>query len=325
MTTTAPARSALSPGFGRLDLDREDISFTTPRPGVLSVAVTVRNVGRAPTLPTPALLRSAPLGAFVPWAPLDTIVIPPLLPGRSTVLRGEYALPTPVALGGADRIPPSRALVALGLGEPDRPRRPAPRVAAPDALGVFGLGSLHWAGNINLFFPKVDVERHTAMALRVYPGRTNLAMFIVGTGPADRYKLELTGTGTAWNPRLYDSFPNLAVMEAARHDPLTDGRWHRLSSGVLMLAVDVPADAREGAVNVHVRQESSDREAVVEFTLDAAAGGPGCYKLRDGFRGAGQPAMSTRPAGSRPPRRECRCRCRSRSRPSATSTPSSST
>ncbi|HYH69077.1 MAG TPA: hypothetical protein VD866_30565 [Urbifossiella sp.] len=277
MTTTAPARSALSPGFGRLALDRQDITFTTPRPGVLSVAVTVRNVGRAPTLPTPALLRSAPLGAFVPWTPLDTLVVPPLLPGRSTVLRGEYALPTPLALGGADRIPTNRALVALGLGEPDRPRRPA--APAADVMGVFGLGSLHWAGNINLFFPKVDVERHTAMALRVYPGRTNLAMFVVGTGPADRYKLELSGTGTAWNPRLFDTLPQFAPAEAARHDPLTDDRWHRLSSGMLVLTVDVPAAAREGAVNVHVRQESSGREAVVEFTLDAAAAGPGCYQL----------------------------------------------
>lgn len=279
MTTTAPARSALSPGFGRLDLDREDISFTTPRPGVLSVAVTVRNVGRAPTPPTPALLRSAPLGAFVPWTPLDTLVIPPLLPGRSTVLRGEYALPKPVALGGADRIPPSRALVALGLGEPDRPRRPTPAAPAADVLGLFGLGAHHWAGNINLFFPKVDVERHTAMALRIYPGRINMAMFLVGTGPAERYKFEFTGTGTAWNPRLFDTFPHLATAEGAGHDALTDGRWHRLSSSMLMLAVTPPESAREGAVNVHVRQQSSGREAVVEFTLDAAAAGPGCYKL----------------------------------------------
>lgn len=279
MTTTAPApvRSAPSAEFARLVLDREDITFTTPRPGVLSVAVHVRNTGPGLTRATPALLRSAPLGAFVPWEPLDTLIVPPLAPGRSTVLRGEYALPQPVALGNADRIPPDRALVALGLGEPDRPRRR--RTPAADVMGLFGLGSLHWAGNINLFFPGADVERHRALALRVHPGRTNMAMFVVGTGPTDRYRLEFSGTGTAWNPKLYDTLPMAPVADGAKRDPLAEGRWHALSTGILALTVEPPAAAREGAVNVHVRQESSGREAVVEFSLDAAAAGPGCYKL----------------------------------------------
>jgi hypothetical protein len=281
MTTTAPApvRSASSADFARIILDREDIAFTTPRPGVLSVAVTVRNSGPGLTRPIPALFRSAPLGAFVPWEPLDTLVVPPLAPGRSIVLRGEYALPRPVALGGADRIPPGRALVALGLGEPDRPNRPKPHSPAADVMGLFGLGGLHWAGNINLFFPGADVERHTALALRVYPGRTNMAMFVVGTGGADRYQLELSGTGTAWNPKLFDTLPNMPVASGVTTGPLAERRWHRFDTPMLVLTVDPPAKAREGAVNVHVRQESSGREAVVEFTLDAAAAGPGCYKL----------------------------------------------
>ncbi|HEX4612893.1 MAG TPA: hypothetical protein VH092_32170, partial [Urbifossiella sp.] len=161
--------------------------------------MTVRNPGATATPPGMAQLRSAPLGAFVPWQPLDFLLLPPVAPGGSAVLRGEYALPKPVALGGADRIPPDRALVALGLGEPDRPgRRTAAPAPAADVMSLFGLGSLHWAGNINLFFPKADVERHTALALRVHPGHTNLAMFIVGTGGRDRYKLAISGTGTAW-------------------------------------------------------------------------------------------------------------------------------
>ncbi len=281
MTTTAqaPVRSASSAEFARLVLDREDITFTTPRPGVLSVAVHVRNTGPGLTRATPALLRSAPLGAFVPWEPLDTLIVPPLAPGRSTVLRGEYAVPRPVALGSADRIPPDRALVALGLGEPDRPERRRPRTPAADVMGVFNLGSLHWAGNINLFFPRADVERHQALAIRMHPGRTNLAMFIVGTGGDDRYQLEFSGSGMAWNPKLYDTLPFLPVVDGTKRDPLAEGRWHALATGMLALTVEPPAKAREGVVNVHVRQESSGREAVVEFTLDAAAAGPGCYKL----------------------------------------------
>lgn len=280
MTTTAPApvRSAPSAEFARLVLDREDIAFTTPRPGVLAVAVTVRNTGPGLTRATPALLRSAPLGAFVPWEPLDTLVVPPLAPGRSVVLRGEYALPRPVALGGADKLPPDRALVALDLGEP-APERRRPRTPAPDVMGLFGLGGLHWLGNINLFFPGADVERHRALALRVHPGRTNLAMFVVGTGPSDRYRMEFSGSGTAWSPKVYDTLPMLPVAAAAGGGPLAEGRWHALSTGMLALTVQPPAKAREGAVNVHVRQESSGREAVVEFALDAAAAGPGCYKL----------------------------------------------
>jgi len=45
----------------------------------------------------------------------------------------------------------------------------------------------------------------------------------------------------------------------------------------LVLALVPPAACRRGSVAVHVEQRSTGRVAVVEFSLDAAAAGPGCY------------------------------------------------
>ena len=59
----------------------------------------------------------------------------------------------------------------------------------------------------------------------------------------------------------------------------TDFVWHRPKTGVFLLLVEPPAEAVTGAVNVHVCQKSSGREAVIEFTMDARAAGPGCYKV----------------------------------------------
>ncbi|HEX4611091.1 MAG TPA: hypothetical protein VH092_23070, partial [Urbifossiella sp.] len=80
-------------------------------------------------------------------------------------------------------------------------------------------------------------------------------------------------------PRLFDTFFGCPTADGMKGGQLAEGHWHRLASGMLLLAVNPPAKAREGVVNVHVRQESSGREAVVEFTLDASARGPGCYKV----------------------------------------------
>src|SRR5438067_2103865 len=81
-----------------------------------------------------------------------------------------------------------------------------------------GWGGVHWAGNLNVFVGGRDVERHMAQALRVYPGRVNLAMFVVGSGAADEYRFELNGDGTAWNARLFNAVaghPLLAGMKTA--------------------------------------------------------------------------------------------------------------
>src|SRR5262245_8163995 len=119
-TMTAPStRPAARPtpselrGWRWLRVEREDISFATVRPGVLLTEVTVRNAGPHRTEPTPALLQTAPLGAFVRWQPLAVVTIQSLAPGESTVLRGEYHYETPQVLGTPDKLPPDRVLTAL--------------------------------------------------------------------------------------------------------------------------------------------------------------------------------------------------------------------
>jgi hypothetical protein len=293
-TTTAPstrpatraARLTASQlrGWRWLQVEREDISFVTLRPGVLLAEVTVRNTGPERTEPTPAVLQSAPLGVFVPWQPLALLTIPSLAPGESTVLRGEYRYETPQALGTPDKLPPDRVLTALGLGEPDSgvPRGPT---VATDLLALLGQGGVHWAGNLNLFFPGKDVERHAAAALRVEPGRTNLAMFVVGGHKPDEYQFRLSGDAVAWNARLFDTVLAQPIADGVNSAELKEGIWHTPGSahtpgcGLILLAVQPPVGATTGSVNVHVRQRSTDREAVIEFTMDSRAAGPGCYKL----------------------------------------------
>ena len=46
-----------------------------------------------------------------------------------------------------------------------------------------------------------------------------------------------------------------------------------------MMALRPPAGCREAAVEVHVCQQSTQQTAVVEFTFDARAAGPGCYVI----------------------------------------------
>src|SRR5437763_13948023 len=162
--TTRPAARAARPNlppraWQGLRVEREDISFVTVRPGVLLVEVTVHNDCPDTTPPTAAILQSAPLGAFVPWKPLALVTVPSLGPGESTVVREEIRFETPQALGTPDKLPPDRVLTALGLGEPDRNRNvPQAPSLAQDLFALVGQGGVHWAGNLNLFFPGQDVE-----------------------------------------------------------------------------------------------------------------------------------------------------------------------
>jgi hypothetical protein len=46
---------------------------------------------------------------------------------------------------------------------------------------------------------------------------------------------------------------------------------------IIMLMTEPPAGCKQGRVEVRVTQRSSGKKAVVEFDLDPAAQGPGCY------------------------------------------------
>ena len=280
MTLVEQAGLAVRPDL-RPDLQvaTGDIEFWNAAPGEVVIEFTVRNHGEAGSEPTTARVQAAPLGAFVAWRELDDVVVPALDPGEEVTLRMRAVDETPPPLAmQPQRLTSGALLTALDLR--DRRDRPEvtpglPTILPPDPLRLLGRGSVYWAGNLNIFVGGKATERHTARALRVYPGRTNMAMFVVGRGP-DSYSFSLEGAAADWETKLYNSL--LAFGPNHNEAPIELGRWVRMQGAtILMMATMPPADCREGAVEIHVTQKSTGRNAVVEFSLDARAQGPGCY------------------------------------------------
>jgi hypothetical protein len=296
-----------APPAATLYVDRTDITFHSPGPGRVAVAVAVTNLGGERSLPTAAIVQAAPLGAFVPWRPIAVVPVPALMPGRSATLRIDGVRPQARPLGPPDRVPPRRLLTALGAGDaPARGRgqswtdtlrnllaRPGDRPAPPgspawpagalpaDPMELLGRGALHWAGNLNIFLAGRAVERHMAQALRVYPGMVNMAIFFVGAEGTDEYSFRLEGSGVGWGAALYDLTDRGSLAIDLGHErPLEEDRWVPVChTRILALALRPPEDCPAGSVEVQVRQRSTGSRAVVEFSLDPRAAGPGCYTL----------------------------------------------
>ncbi|MCI0464615.1 MAG: hypothetical protein L0Z62_47420 [Gemmataceae bacterium] len=261
-----------------LHVEREDIHFHSLPDGRVLITVRVTNRSDLPTPPQPATLWAAPLGAFVPWRPLAVVMVPPLRPGESHELRTEARPSRPAPLGDPNRLPPDQLLTALGLND-DPAARPGRGVLPADLGQLFGRPNAHWAGNLNVFVGGRAVERHLAQALRVYPGRVNLALFVVGSGP-DAYTFRLEGTGAAWDAALYFQDQSLAGLDLGQAAQVPQQEWVEVRRQSMMLLALVPPDGcAEGGVEVHVCQRSSGQEAVVEFSLSPDAAGPGCYTL----------------------------------------------
>lgn len=283
-------------GRARLHVERTDIAFWNVTPQRVAIEITVRNEGNGRSEETLAAVMAAPLGAFVPWRPLAFVTVPALEPDETHVLRTEARRPAVRPLGPPDTLTPRRLLTALGGedGEPERAPPPTRRRRLMQQLNpslgglplgqlpaelfdLLGRGGLHWAGNLNVFIGGIAVERHMAQAIRVHPGCLNMAMFVVGSG-RDAYRFELRGNGVEWDAVLYgtDSLTSLAHPnpEAA----VRTGNWVELRyQTIMMLALCPPAGCDKGSVDVHVTQRSTGQTAVVEFSLDPRAAGPGCY------------------------------------------------
>jgi len=304
---TAPK---LSPGFlhseqgADLRVERNDISFYDVPGDKVRIEITVRNEGLRSSRPTSLRLESAPLGAFVPWRPLARLLVPALEPGESRVLSTQVARPRPVPLGDFNRVPPKRLLTAVnspdaGSSQPSggirkltdllhrvkaapSPRKAAPspvQALAPDLLELVGRDQPHWAGNINVFVGRAAVERHRAKALRVYSGRKNLAMFIVGApGMDDAYAFKLTGLSFEWEPALYDSTRLENLLINRTDSPIKETKWVEANgSRMMLLVIHPPENCKEGKLEVHVTRRSCGKTAIVEFDLDPDAQGTGCY------------------------------------------------
>ena len=138
--------------------------------------------------------------------------------------------------------------------------------------------TVHWAGNLNVFVGQRSIERHTARALRIHPGKANLAFFFVGT-ERDAYSFDLEGIPLAEYASLVDGGSVESLLCGARGGrPIPVGEWLEDSGPLMvMLLLDLPSSCEQGDLAVHVRQRSTGREASVEFSLDARAAGPGCF------------------------------------------------
>jgi hypothetical protein len=286
-----------------LRVERTDISFHDLAGDKVRINVRVCNAGGQRSGPTGMRIESAPLGAFVPWRPLTRLLVPALEPGESRELSTEVARPRPAALGDFDRIPPKKLLTAvnspdqpapqaragvagmLGLLRRGQTARPSGRALggrrslAVDLWDLLGRGQAHWAGNINVFVGAKPVERHLAKALRVYPGRKNLAMFVVGEpGRLDAYTFELAGLTTDWKTTLFDMTNHRSLRADPSDAPIEEREWVE-SNGTLLvvLATEPPAGCQTGNLEVQVTRRSSQKTAIVEFDMDPAAQGAGCY------------------------------------------------
>ena len=257
-------------------LEGIDIAFANAVRDQLNMEITLHG-GPQPSSPGVALIQAAPLGAFVPWTPLAFLPVPALEAGETHVLRLQAASPQPRTLGDPAKIPPHRLLTALGAE--DEPKGP-PAATAPlpnDIFALLGHDNPHWAGNLNVFVNNQAVERHMAQALRIYPGRRNLAIFVVGSGP-DAYAFSLEGSGTAWNAGLHDLTGNSRISPPEPQCLIPLERWIPMNGmHVVMLSIRPPHGCGEGEVEVHVRQRSTGKKAVVEFTMDERGVGPGCF------------------------------------------------
>jgi len=287
-----------------LRVERTDISFYDLDEDKVRIQIVVSNAGEHRSSPTPIRLQSAPLGAFVPWQPLARLLVPRLEPGQSRQLSVDAARPRPAPLGDFNRIPPKKLLTALSSqdqplpwqgsgvvalldllrrGQPSRSLgrdRTGSTSLAPDLMDLMGRGQPHWAGNINVFVGRKAVERHLARALRIYPGRANLAMFVVG-GPVrrDAYAFELVGLAPSWKAGLYDMKDSRTFTLDSSNMPIAETRWVESDAGglIVMLATHPPADCKAGNLDVHVTRRSDQKQAIVEFDLSPAAQGTGCY------------------------------------------------
>lgn len=298
----ADRESRLLPGSrsaARLHVQRTGIRFHNLAPERVSIEIEVENRGGERSAPTILRLEAAPFGAFVRWSPLAHLRVPSIAAGGRVRLQTVARQPRPGPVGGFSGLRRPPVLSAAGF-QPERARRPRPArpglatallgavltrggtrpergVLPPDLLDLLDGPRPHWAGNLNVWIGPEPVERHMAPRLRIHAGRANLAAFCVGERP-DEYAFRLEGPGGGWKYALLD--PCTAAPVAWTAEPGAQPHWHPVRGLQYLFAVlRPPEECGHGAVVVHVTQRSSARTAQVEFDLDPAAAGPGCYRI----------------------------------------------
>ncbi|HEY1861926.1 MAG TPA: hypothetical protein VGG61_16310 [Gemmataceae bacterium] len=299
MTSSLLSTASVDSG-AMLQVEASDINFFNSAPDRVNLEITLWNAGAGFSRPTQAFVMAAPLGAFVPWRPLAFLPLPALAPGQSYTLQTEVVRAASAPLGPPDRVPPQRLLTALGSEDDRTPQAGSPLAWWPrrslqsllgrprgatnlglpgDLFELMGRSNPHFAGNFNVFVGGKAVERHLAQAIRIYPGRMNMAMFVVGARGQDSYAFQLDGDGADWDARLYDMTDRSTLaLAVSRADALAEKEWIKVvHTRIMMLAINPPQGCGRGKVDVSVEQRSTGKTAVVEFSLDPAAAGPGCF------------------------------------------------
>ncbi len=145
-----------------LRLSREAISWRSLSRRVVEIAVDVVNGADEPVAPGDLEIAAAPLGAFVPPAPIARVVVGTLEPGERRVItarvdRGQ--LPAP----------------PTGMG------RLFAHLTGMDAEFVELLDRAEWDGNIHVNFTGGEpVEVHRALDIAVQAGQTTAATLFTG-------------------------------------------------------------------------------------------------------------------------------------------------
>ena len=290
-----------------LEVQRRDIVFYNVSLDRVRIEITLRNTGAEASQETQAYVSAAPFGAFVPWEPLLVLPVPVLLPGEAVMLGADAQPSRP----GRPRVPgrkrPRRRRTGVDAAEPEKRGGPSAvqiiqqawegvfskvlRTVEEGDAGVFRLPVLPadpnarpeqldavWAGNLSVFVDSHSVEVHCAPRLGVCPERLNVVQFYVGSGD-DAYAFDVAGEAADWNVELRD---------APIEDLLMDGSEPRLPLGQwiesrtrrdVCLVTKPPRSCTASRLEVHVRQRSSGREAVVEFRFAPESSGVRCYTL----------------------------------------------
>ncbi|MDP6739193.1 MAG: hypothetical protein QF404_04175 [Planctomycetota bacterium] len=236
--------SAERVGTEDLTVTRQDIRFETVAPGRVLIEVTVRNRGDISSKPTQAFLRSAPLGAFLPWTPLTEVGVPSILPGGEHVVKVN-------AQYGSGNTGQEAALSLVRAWE----SRDLPRLVPSSVSGL--RGEEIWLGNVYIHLRGAQGERHIAGRCRARAGVKNRACFHVGDGSSDQYDFNPlvrgTGLSTDWNIEL----TRLGGGDLSR--PMCHG-------DVLLSFTPSGVDAN-ATLEVHVTRRSTKKTAVVEFEV----------------------------------------------------------
>ena len=292
-----------------LVVKREDIQFYNVAPDRLRIEVMVHNRGCSSSAPIAMQLQFAAFGAFVPWTPLQQLVVPQIQAGQSKLVSTEA------------RIHPDGTLVALGgrfqaANQPSAAQRPTflskmagplskdgkqPIQNLPTSLDPNGGPrrdidtprvdlhqgrSVHWVGNINVLIGDMDVERHMARAFRIYPGLINRSIFFVGDKALESYRFQISGDSAEWPTSLirienkYWGFLRFAQGDDLQGEQIQPSDWIKIDPiGLVGVEIRPPESAREGSLSIHVCRKSDNRTGVVEFDFSETALGPGCYTV----------------------------------------------